>query len=592
MKYVCNPINFGYKYQFNKQPDGRISVSREAADPSMIMFKGRYYIFPSMTCGFLYSGDLAEWKFHPLKNIPVYDYAPDVCVAGDYVYFCASNREYGRFYRTKNLFGDKFELFEGAFPFWDPKLFADDDGRLYFYWGCGAATPIYGIELNPKDLQPVGERKELILCDESVKGFERRDENHSLKKINPAAAEAALKALETQNMPEESKRAAKGYILGLPYNEGAWMTKHKSKYYLQYATPGTQFNIYCDAVYVSDKPLGDFVIAGNNPFSYKPGGFLPGAGHGSTMEDANGNYWHTSTMRISVNHVFERRIGLWRAGFDESGEMFCDQRYGDFPYRLDQKPWEKPDFMLLSYSKAAKASSYTEGKTPDKAFDENVRTWWRAAANKSGEWLEVDLGEIYDVRAVQINFADDGLSLPLPEGAALTGPPHQERWIDEKPQSTRWRLDGSVDGEKYFVIEDKSTVDTDLPHDLVVREGGFKARHIKLTVVSLPYSQAACVSGLRVFGLGHGTPPRPARDVTVVRKGDMDIAVSWDGDGSGYEVLWGFAPDKLYHSYQVLKRSAHIGGLVKGQPVYLRVDSFNESGITKGAVTSLQEIIR
>jgi hypothetical protein len=594
MKYFCNPLNVEYKYQFNKRREGDgISVSREAADPSMILFKGRYYIFPSMTCGFFYSDDLAEWKFYPLKNTPAYDYAPDVCVAGNYVYFCASNWEHGRFYRTKDPFSDEFERLESVFPFWDPKLFADDDGRLYFYWGSGAATPIYGIELSVKDLQPIGERRELILCDENLKGFERRGEDHSQKKTDPATLEATLKAMETQNMSEESKQAAKGYLLGLPYNEGAWMTKHNDKYYLQYATPGAQFNIYCDAVYVSDTPLGDFVIAKNNPFSYKPGGFLPGAGHGSTMEDANGNYWHISTMRIGVNHVFERRIGLWRAGFDESGEMFCDQRYGDFPFRLDQKPWEKPDFMLLSYGKMAKASSFVEGKTPGKAFDENVRTWWRAAINKSGEWLEVDLGEEYDVRAIQINFADDGLSLPLPEGAVLTGALYQERWIDETHQPTRWRLEGSVDAKGYFIIEDKNAASTDLPHDLVVREEGFTARYIKLIVLSLPYSQTVCVSGLRVFGKvcpgrpGHGEAPPAADNIEAVRESDIDIGVTWDGSAMGYNVLWGFTADKLYHSYQVFDKKIHIGGLVKGQPVYLRVDSFNESGITESETIKL-----
>jgi hypothetical protein len=589
MKYYCNPLNFEYKYQFIKRQDGGVSVSREAADPSMIMFKGRYYIFPSMTCGFLYSDDLAEWQFYPLRNVPAYDYAPDVCVAGDYVYFCASNREYGRFYRTKDLFSDEFEMLEGAFPFWDPKLFADDDGRLYFYWGCGAGLPIYGIELNSGNLKPIGEQKELILYDDHMKGFERQGENHTGAKPDPVTTEAARKTLDMPDISEELKKAVRSYLSGLGYNEGAWMTKYDGKYYLQYATPGTQFNVYCDAVYVSGKPLGDFVIARNNPFSYKPGGFLPGAGHGSTMRDANGDYWHTSTMRISVNHNFERRIGLWRTGFDELGELFCDQRYGDFPYRLDQKPWEKPDFMLLSYGKAAKASSYAQGKTPDKAFDENVRTWWRAAANTSGEWLEVDLGEPYDVRAVQVNFADDGLSPPLPEGAAFAGALHQERWIDETHQPTRWLLEGSVDGKEYFVIEDKSAVTTDLPHDLVVREGGFLARYIKLTVVSLPYLQAACVSGLRVFGIGHGEAPVTAGNVEAILESDIDISVSWDGNAAGYNVLWGFAADKLYHSYQVFDKKVKIGGLVKGQPVYLRVDSFNENGITEGATLKVWE---
>ncbi|MBR6091066.1 MAG: family 43 glycosylhydrolase [Anaerolineaceae bacterium] len=85
----------------------------------------------------------------------------------------------------------------------------------------------------------------------------------------------------------------------MPYIEGAWMDKHDGRYYLQYAFPGTQYNIYGDGIYVSDSPLGPFTLADNNPFSYKPGGFLPGAGHGSSMEDMQGNWWHAATMRIS-----------------------------------------------------------------------------------------------------------------------------------------------------------------------------------------------------------------------------------------------------------------------------------------------------
>ena len=49
-KYYCNPLNVDYRYQFNKDPrrGGLIEIGREAADPSMIQFKGKYYIFPSM----------------------------------------------------------------------------------------------------------------------------------------------------------------------------------------------------------------------------------------------------------------------------------------------------------------------------------------------------------------------------------------------------------------------------------------------------------------------------------------------------------------------------------------------------------------
>ncbi len=172
--------------------------------------------------------------------------------------------------------------------------------------------------------------------------------------------------IESQPMPESMKEAAKNYLLELPYMEGVWVNKHAGKYYLQYATPSSGHNIYNDAVYISDAPLGPYVLAQNNPYSYKPGGFLPGAGHGSTMEDEAGRIWHTSTMRICKNHNFERRIGLWSAGYDADGELFCNQRYGDWPQDMDAlkaDPGQHPKWMLLSFGAGASASSIAEKKS-------------------------------------------------------------------------------------------------------------------------------------------------------------------------------------------------------------------------------------
>jgi xylan 1,4-beta-xylosidase len=75
--------------------------------------------------------------------------------------------------------------------------------------------------------------------------------------------------------------------------------------------------------------------------------------------------------------------------------------------QAEMDTWCNPEWMLLSYNKPAKASSYVEGKAASNAMDENVRTWWKADSNTSGEWIEVDLKNICDVRAIQINFADD-----------------------------------------------------------------------------------------------------------------------------------------------------------------------------------------
>lgn len=607
-QYFCNPINFTYQYQFNQKGEG-FSLNREAADPSMILFNGKYYLFPSMTRGFLVSQDMANWKQCPLEGLPVYDYAPDVRAVGDWMYFCASRRgEVCDFYRTKDPEGGVFERIPGTFDFWDPNLFLDDDGRMYFYWGCSNMTPIWGVELDPATMRKLGEPVALIENHKTEYGYERTGEDHHYdpngshiiqilkeqmaKAMGCDAADITDVTPAIESTPEQYRPMLKAALSDNPYIEGAWMTKHEGRYYLQYACPGAQFNVYNDGVYVSESPLGPFTICQNNPYSYSPGGFCPGAGHGSTMEDLVGNWWHTSTMRISVNHEFERRVGIWPAGFDEDGELFCNQRYGDWPQSVTgdrQDPWAAPEWMLLSYGKEVTASS--QGKPAANAVDENIQTWWQAEAGDAEPWLHVDLGEICTVNAVQINFADDmGLVSQLPQGASLVGETGRGRYIEERPFKTGWLLEASDDGESWFVLEDKRNTDTDLPHDLVVKPEGVSARYIRLTVTDTAYDAAACISGLRIFGRGQGSAPSQAAQVKALRTDSMTMQVSWRGDATGYEVLWGHRPDKLYHSCRVFARTElEIRALMADvEQYYARVDSFNENGITIGEIFSVE----
>lgn len=591
MKYVCNPVNVNYRYQFTKDMiRNTTAVSRETADPSMIYFKGRYYIFASMTLGVWKSENMAEWSYYRLpENLPLYDYAPDVCVVGEYVYFCASSNErICNYYRTKDIINGPYEEIPGTFDFWDPHLYFDDDGRFYFYWGCAWDMPIWGVELDPVSMKPIGEKKALISSDVFTRGYERIGENHSKNPQTDEEIQRNYEAyLKEKNMsedmiPNENISILKGTFSNRPYIEGPWMNKHNGLYYLQYACPGAEYNVYADGVWISESPLGPFRLAENNPYSYKPGGFLPGAGHGSTMEDRYGNLWHTSTMRISMNQNFERRIGIWPAGFDEDGELFCNQRYGDWPYVVEEKkadPWKEPDWFLLSYGKKVQASSYCKGNEPERAVDENVQTWWKAEYTTPGEWIELDLGEIYQVYGVQINFADDKMDIPIPgtmKGKSLP------RVIEKNDGITRWILEGSEDGKNYKLIEDKSKVETDLPHDFVVKEKGIGARYLRLTILEIPYKQQPCISGFRVFGRGDGVLPE-VPEFTAVRSGDLDMDIKITGKFAvGYNILWGHSPEKLYHSYMIFNKEQRIGALIKGRDYYVRVDAFNENGITKG----------
>lgn len=562
-KYYCNPLNISYKYQILEQ-NGSLRMFREAADPSLIFFKGQYFLFPSMSGGFWTSCDFVDWKFHEFINaMPVYDYAPDIQVIGDYVYFCAS-KNHGKchFYRSKDPLIQPFEKIEGSFSFWDPALFYDDDGKLYLYWGCSNKEPIWGVQLDPETMRPTTRLKALISQAQDSFGHE--------------------------------------YAWGKkPFIEGAWMTKYHDRYYLQYASPGTEYPVYNDGVYTSAHPLGPFRPAKNNPFSYKPGGFITGAGHGSTVknhlkirDDILEGWWHISTMHIGCHHPSERRLGLWKAGFDSDGELFCDQRYGDWPTDLSAPAFSDPPWMLLSRGKHVSVSS---GTGAPYVTDENIRTWWRGdrpadgteAARKDPEWIQVDLGKIQDIRAIQVNFADQLTNIPKPDFWPSQSR-FSKRYIDMTTGYIRWILEVSKDGNDYHILTDKSNAQTDLPHDLMIYGEGLWARYIRLKILQVPYGAKPCISGLRIFGNGHGKLPEKVRGAQAQRLDDLTLAVWWEPSRDGHEILWGYSPEKLYHSWTVYDvASQEITALVKGEPVFVRVDTFNENGITHGDVIAV-----
>ena len=458
------------------------------------------------------------------------------------------------------------------------------------------------MELDPETMNPKGEQKELISANPYKHGYERiGDDNSKLPRSEEEVDACFENFMKLQGTPVEQIPAMyipmiRGMFTDKPYIEGAWMDKHEGRYYLQYAFAGTQYNTYGDGVYVSDKPLGPFTLAKNNPYSYHPGGFMPGAGHGSTMEDYKGNFWHAATMRISASHDFERRVGIWKAAYDEEGELCCNQRYGDWPISLSdnngQDIWANPDWMLLSYNKKMTASSYTDGKNPELAANENVQNWWQAASTGRDEWLMMDLGKAMDVRAVQINFADDDIRIPVPGKIRGTT---QARYIEEAETVTQYLLEGSVDGEDFFVLEDKTQADTDLSHDFLVYENGIELRYIRISNMKVPYDQNPCISGMRVFGKGVGDLPEQAGYEVVRSSGiDMEVMIKpWEKDMSdgttGYNILWGLKPDKLYHSYLTYDSRKRIGALVKGESYYVRVDSFNENGITEGQIQFVED---
>ena len=598
-KTYCNPLDLGYRYQHIVEGPSK-SGTREGADPTLILFKDRYYLFVSMSAGFWYSDDLLNWQFHANEDLLIYDYAPDVRQIGEYLYFCASRRHADcPILRTLDPLSDKFEQVSEPFAFWDPDIFCDDDGRVYFYWGCTNTDPIYGVEMDPATMTPMGETVPLIWGRETELGYERPGDNgetedkesslvyqHLKRLVNPETGKIEVPEQIASRMGYSAKQLQKMLdSVGKPYIEGAFMTKHEGRYYLQYACPGTQYNTYSDGVYVGDHPLGPFALQPSNPFSSKPGGFCAGAGHGSTIADKYGNYWHAATMRISKGHAMERRVGLFPAGFDDDSVMYCNQNFADYPFRIPNGMFDaatlQPEWMLLSYKKPVAVSSGTNGNT---AVDEDICTWWSAESAASGQWLTVDLEKVSDIRAIQVNLADEDLIVDFP--ADSYGDDRKTRHIELEPQISNYTLEISNDAVNWMLLE---TVSRECSNGYFEYENGVQARYVRLTGGELPYGQTLRVSGLRIFGNGCGERPAQTK-ATAVRIGDLDAIVRWEpvSNAQGFNVRYGIAPDKLYMSWLVYDiNEVKLSTLMKGQSYYICVDSFNENGITVGSVINL-----
>lgn len=535
---VCNPMNLSYRFR----PDGE--SRREAADPTVIKFKGEYYLFASKSGGYWHSKDLAQWTFVLSNEIPVEDYAPTAIVLRDTIFMAISSKHNKKVYKSADPKSGKWLAVDDLdFPVEDPCFYQDTNEKLYLYWGCSNVKPLYVSEIDVNTFNVIGETKEVLHQNPAEYGWEVRGDYNT----------------EYENAP---------------WLEGCWMNKHNGKYYLQYSAPGTREKSYADGVYVADHPMGPFTLSEHNPFAYKPEGFACGAGHGSTIEDAYGNFWHLGTISISVKHKFERRIGFYPAFWDEDGIMYSTTKYGDYPIAIPNKKIESfddifPGWMLLSYNKKVSVSSTLEAYKASNINDENIRTYWAAATGNDSEWASIDLGEQYDVYAIQMNFAEQNTNL----FGRLDGLRHQ------------YVIEASNNNEDWAVIADKSKNDNDNSHEYIQLSEKLSYRYLRVRNIQVPDGNFA-ISGFRVFGKGSGNKPSAVSSLTALRNKEDRRAVNlkWSQSehATGYNISYGSAKDKLYNNYLVYGDTAvTIRSLNSNQEYFFTIEAFNENGIVK-----------
>jgi hypothetical protein len=541
MSTYCNPINIDYTYSIYNANDN-ISY-RSGADPAVVEFRGEYYMFVTRSMGYWHSTDLTNWTFiTPEKwyfqgeNAPAaHNYKDSVLyVAGD------PSGSMSILYTDDPIKGDWKAVPAILNDLQDPDLFIDDDGHAYMFWGSSNVYPLRAKKLDREhNFRPSDSTYELFKLDGEKHGWERFGENHS-------------------------DTVLKGYM------EGAWLTKYNNKYYMQYAAPGTEFNVYGDGVYMSDSPLGPYHYAPNNPVFYKPGGFMDGAGHGSTVIGPDNKYWHFASMSLSVNVNWERRICMFPAYFDKDGLMHSNTSFGDYPHFAPPIAGKMGGFagwMLLSYNKPVKASSYQNKYEAKNIVDENVKTFWLAEKNNDQQWIEIDLEKPGKVFAIQLNYHDYKSEL----FGKVPGLFH------------RYVIEGSVDEVNWVTLVDRKNNFKDVPNDYIELGTPQTVRYVRYKNIHVPTPNLA-ISDLRVFGIGQGKAPTTVQNFVVNRHRDRrDATITWEQQPGcqGYNILWGIAPDKLYNSWMVYgKNSLELKSLAIDQTYYFSIEAFNENGIS------------
>ena len=225
--------------------------------------------------------------------------------------------------------------------------------------------------------------------------------------------------------------------------------------------------------------------------------------------------------------------------------------------------------MLLSYRRPVTASSARDSFPAVNITDENPRTFWVARQNRPGEWLTVDLGREYDVKAIQMNYADYKSGLYATDSSVYT----------------RFRLKASRDGVNWSTVADLSRERRDRPNAYVEVSTPVRARYIRYDHIHVSAANLA-ISDIRVFGNGTGPRPAAPQGLTATRDRDeRNGAITWQAVSGvvGYNVRWGISPTKLYQTYQRFAdqgTTLELRALNIGQAYWVAIESFDENGVS------------
>ena len=353
---------------------------REVADPEGIFYDGKWYLFPSVQQAFV-SGDLIHWEYHPIEIEEPLGYAPCIVHYRGRFLLTASPINESVIYWSENPLGPYKRLGNPKFPdgtllryLTDPAWFADDDGRLYLFWGVdpNGTAGIYGMEIDPEDpCQGICEPVKVIgLCTENY--WERYGEYNE--------------------------------HLHYGWTEGVSLYKHNGEYLLHYSACGTNLRNYALGCYRSKvSPLGPYTPP-KRPMLRTRHGIVNGTGHGGMMKGPDGNPWQLYSCLIRRLHNCERRIGIDRVEFDADGEPFV--KATSVPQSISSGDL---GLVPVNIGKSVFFSSCRNEHFGSFAVDDCTHTWWDPAEDDKEPFIEVDLRESFELHSARIIWTEPEL---------------------------------------------------------------------------------------------------------------------------------------------------------------------------------------
>ena len=367
---------------------------RSVSDPSVLYENGRWYLYPSYGMAYV-TEDFATWR-HVRTEPYNMKYSPTVVpFRGKYLMTSHSHGLYiadtplGNF----TFLGNFIKPDGSEFCPVDPALFVDDDGRLYLY----AFT-----------MRPSNHRRAFV---SGSIGVELDGDDPRRMLSAPVTLMEFDPAHTWERFGEHNQDTCCGWI------EGQWMVKRGDRYYLVYASSGTEYTNYCMAAYVSDtSPLTGFRPQKHNPITQSHSRFITGAGHGCVTEGPGGTLWAFYTIVVGYTHIYERLVGMDLLAVNGDGELYAPHGITDTPQyapgvMADPVAANDTGLLPLTHRQRAmiRASTCASGREPFYAVDSSLLTYWQPHADDPAPSLTIDLQAPYLVSAARIVFRDVGL---------------------------------------------------------------------------------------------------------------------------------------------------------------------------------------